>query len=344
MRLHLAARFFALLLTFSLAYLYSIYTPQSSNTSELQNNQEQSENFGKTENNREQQQQKNNRETTEELRQLENNQCGLIVFVHINKCGGGSLSRWFKHHATGNYNAAGYLLLEDTSTYKGVTNASSSRVSWENMVHKATSFVNQKSQSKNGWKVLHLHHGFPGVYYCQEIFHDWQAIVEGQGCAFHKTTVLRDPLDRFVSNVNWDQPPLKDIDTFMESRKNWLSRYFLFGICGYDNNNQLRCGFNQKGNFTMTPNLNQTYVKEIKKIITTFDSIGFTDMLGEYMRKMKMLTGWRDDDMIQVNNINHKSLETFNLTTSILKKFLKLNQEDYYLYYTIKSEIKPPIL
>ena len=75
---------------------------------------------------------------------LQNNQCGLILFVHINKCGGGSLARWFKHHATGKHHAAGYLLLEDTSTYKGVTNVSLTRVSWQSMVTKATSFVSKK--------------------------------------------------------------------------------------------------------------------------------------------------------------------------------------------------------
>ena len=69
-----------------------------------------------------------------------------------------------------------------------------------------------------------------------------------------------------VKAIKNNKPTLKDIDTFMESRKNWLSRYFLFGICGYYNK-QLRCGFAPKGNFTMTPNLNEVYVKEMKKII-----------------------------------------------------------------------------
>ena len=124
----------------------------------------------------------------------------------------------------------------------------------------------------------------------------------------------------------------------MESRRNWLSRYLLFGICGYYNK-QLRCGFDPKGNFTMTPNLNLLYTRETKKLISRFDSIGFVDMFGEYLENIKMVTGWKAD----VNNIEvvHKSRETFNLTRSILKKFLKINQEDYLLYYNLKLEIKP---
>ena len=326
-----AARIFALILSFSLGYLYNIYTSPSCYTPEHQNNQELSQNFAKTDDNKKQPQQNSNRETTE-IRELQNNQCGLILFVHIPKCGGGSVRRWLEQHA------AGHLVLEDPSTW-GVKNVGLTRGSWENMATKATSFVSEKS-SKNGWKVLHLHHGFPGVYYGKDIIHHWQAIVEGQGCVFHKTTVLRDPLDRFVSNVNWNKPPSKDIDTFMESRRNWLSRYFLFGICGYYNK-RLRCGFNPKGSFTMTPNLNATHAREMKTIIGRFDSIGFTDKLEEYLGKITMVTGWKDAaDINQINNIHeHKSVDTYNLTSRILKKFLKMNQEDYSLYYTMKDQV-----
>ena len=282
-------------------------------------------------------------------RERQNNQCGLILFVHINKCAGQSLAYWFYHCA------AGYLKLADKGNHYRVIkvkNVSGSRVEWEEMATKATSFVSSISRNI-GWKVLEIHHGFPGMYYSQEIIQQWQRIVEGNGCVFHKTTMLRDPLDRFVSNVNWNKPPLKDIDTFMESRRNWLSRYFLFGICGYYNR-KLRCGYDRAGNFTMTPNLNQVYVKEMKQIITTFDSVGFTDMFEEYLGNIKRVTGWKDDDMQRSKRTKncysftdkncktvHKSIKTFSLTSSILTKFLKLNQEDYYLYYTMKNEIKP---
>ena len=335
-----AARIFALILSFSLGYLYNIYTSPSCYTPEHQNNQELSQNFAKTDDNKKQPQQNSNRETTE-IRELQNNQCGLILFVHINKCAGGSLKYWFKFHA------AGFMDLFEEGTTR-VRNVRQTSIWWTRRTRAATSFVSSISRKK-GWKVLHLHHGFPGVYYIQELIHDWQAIVERNGCTFHQTTMLRDPLDRFVSNVNYNKPPLKDINTFMESRKNWLSRYLLFGLCGYYHK-ELRCGYDKKGNFTMTPNLTQEYTKALTTIISRFNSIGFVDMFGEYLERIRLVTGWaaykrnKNEYKRKKFPILHKSRKTFNLTSSILKKFLKTNQEDYLLYYTLKGDRKPNLV
>ena len=163
----------------------------------------------------------------------------------------------------------------------------------------------------------------------------------GKGCVFHKTTMLRDPLDRFVSNVNKNNPPLNVIDTFMESRKNWLSRYFMFGLCGY-HNNKLGCGFNPKSNFTITPYLNGTYLDKAIQLMSSFDSIGFTERFSEYLSYIKSITGWKDSDKKKGKPVKytHKSNHTFALTQEILQKFLNINREDYILYYTMKHVIK----
>ena len=259
------------------------------------------------------------------------NKCGIILFLHINKCGGGSVVNWFKKHAP-------VLYLKQRGQSGDVKRVNESYMLWTEMIPKADLFVSNISH-RIGWKVLHLHHYFPGVSYSEKIIQRWESIVEGKGCSFHKTTMLRDPLDRFISNVNFNKPSINHIDTFMYSRRNWLIRYFLFGICGY-HNKELRCGYNPKGDFTMTPSLNENYIIEVKEIISEFDSIGFMDSFGGYLENIRLITGWKEDDANEAKNVMiHKSSDYFNLTSKMLTNFLKLNQEDYVFYYTMKNDV-----
>ena len=256
------------------------------------------------------------------------NKCGLILFLHINQCAGGSLGRWFRMRASG------YHLLEDKISWK-IINATQMSFSWKNMLSNAYSFV-KKASNKTGWKVLQIHHGFPGAHYMKGNIQRWKEITERKGCVFHKTTMLRDPLERFISNVNKNKPSIDDIDDFIDSRKNWLSRYFLFGICGYFKN-QLGCGFDPKRSFTMTPFLNETFTNEATKIMGEFDLVGFTDRFDDYLTKIRSITGWKKGAVSSVKR--HKTSQNFDLTQPIVKKFLERNQEDYLLYYTMKHKI-----
>ena len=254
--------------------------------------------------------------------------CGLILFLHINQCAGGSLGRWFRMRASG------YHLLEDKNSWK-IINATQVLFSWKSMLVRASSFV-KKVSNKAGWKVMEIHHGFPGIYYMKENIQRWKEIIERKGCVFYKTTMLRDPLERFISNVNKNKPSIDNIDNFIESRKNWLSRYFLFGICGYFKN-QLGCGFDPKGSFTSTPFLNKTFANEATKIMGEFDLVGFTDRFLDYVTNIRTITGWKQG-AVNTDKM-HKTSQNFNLTQEIVKKFLEKNQEDYLLYYSMKHEI-----
>ena len=273
---------------------------------------------------------------------FQNNDCGLILFLHINKCGGGSFVNWLGEHTTVLYQHQGSPRIESLGKL-----GHHRWESWNSRIPAANDFVN-KIKPKTGWKAFHIHNSFPGLYYLQENLREWKATVENNGCIFHQTTMLRDPLDRFVSNVNFNIPII-DIELFMESRKNWLSRYLLFGLCGY-HEKEVRCGYDRKGNFTITPNLNERYKEELKRIIGTFDSIGFTDSFGEHLETIKRLTGWKDKNPEKSETRKaHKSddhfdpqsnLSThFNLTGSLLKKFIQYNRDDYVLYYTTRNSM-----
>ena len=132
--------------------------------------------------------------TSESYSKTKLTNCGLILFLHINQCAGGSLGRWFRMRASG------YHLLEDKKSWK-ITNATQLLFSWKSMLVKANSFV-KKVSNNTGWKVMEIHHGFPGIYYMKDNIEQWKEIIERKGCVFFETTMLRDPLERFISNVN----------------------------------------------------------------------------------------------------------------------------------------------
>ena len=82
---------------------------------------------------------------------------------------------------------------------------------------------------------------------------------------------------------------------------------------------------------------NEIKLDEAINIMSTFDSVGFTDKFSEYLENVKTITGWKDNDVNKEKNtkIIHKSHQSFNPTARILQKFLEINRQDYLLYYTM---------
>ena len=210
---------------------------------------------------------------------------------------------------------------------------------WEKILPATNQFVKTMSPEK-GWKVIHLHHHFPGMYYNKDIVQNWKTIVEGKGCVFHKTTMLRDPLSRFVSAINYkyNRPiPLDKVGEIMmriNNQRNQLARYLLFARCRRTDSD-IKCDSGM-------PHLNENYTREMWKIINQFESIGFQDRFEDYLENIRKVTGWRDDGTKSTNKKKtHKSQDHLHLTSDLLKNFLKLNQEDYLFYYNIKNKLAP---
>ena len=264
------------------------------------------------------------------LKHSSSNDCGVILFRHIPKTGGGSFVQWLSKHAPV------FHMFNGTENDEKLNDEMNSKM-WKSIIPTANKFVGNTS-SKVGWKAVHLHHNSPGMYYNHDLIQSWKAIVEERGCVFHTTTILRDPLDRFISSINYNKTPLDRVYEVMKVEKNFLSRYFLFGTCGYQWGNELKCK-NSLNFIKSIPNMTERDVKELMKIIADFDSIGFLDNYDEYLENIRNVTGWKDDVVTRENNEKvHKSKDYFQLTSNILKTFLDLNQEDYVFYYYMKNK------
>ena len=161
------------------------------------------------------------------------NDCGVILFRHLPKTGGGSFVQWLDKHAQ-----VLHMFNGDKNDEK--LNSKMNSTMWKSIIPTANEFVSNIS-SKVGWKAIHLHHYFPGMHYNQDLIKSWKTIVEERGCVFHKTTILRDPLDRFVASYNYNKNPLNEVDERMRGHRNEISRYLLFGRCSRKEND-IKCG------------------------------------------------------------------------------------------------------
>ena len=257
-----------------------------------------------------------------------NNKCGIILFFHIPKTGGGSVQAWLETHTT--------VLDTYAMIHKYSRKNTQNETAWKKILPAANRFVRNMSSTK-GWKAIHLHHYFPGMYYNKDIVQNWKTIVEGKGCVFHKTTMLRDPLSRFVSAYNYNHLPLDKVGDIMiriNNGRNQLARYLLFARCRRTDSD-IKCG-------SLMPHLNENYTREMWKVINQFDSIGLQERFEDHLENIRKVTGWRDDGTKQTNNKKiHKSQDYLHLTSDMRKNFLNMNQEDYLLYYNIKNELAP---
>ena len=89
------------------------------------------------------------------------NECGIILFVHIPKTGGGSFVKWLGEH--------GPVLDMFVGTERDVKlNNQMNSTMWKSILPTANKFVSNVSP-KTGWKSMHLHHYFPGMHYNQDL-------------------------------------------------------------------------------------------------------------------------------------------------------------------------------
>ena len=154
-------------------------------------------------------------------------------------------------------------------------------------------------------------------------------MLEDRGCKFVKTVVLRDPIDRLVSNMIYNKVFRHNITSFATSRANWLSRYLMYGTCGMYND-EIRCGYNKEGDFTMTPE--KFDFNDVVSIIRDFDIVGLVSDLDWHKEKIMEFTGWGGGTQAK---ISHPTKDKIDVTRPLLQQMIRENEYDNLLYYGV---------
>merc|ERR1719498_1894132 len=96
--------------------------------------------------------------------------CGVLLFYHINKCGGGTMRRWFQqYHYEWQY-MYGTL----------VHNQNQTQELWRKFIPEIDKQVDEVGDDR--WSSISLHHGMPGIHYIQDHLSRWRATLEDKGC------------------------------------------------------------------------------------------------------------------------------------------------------------------
>jgi len=259
--------------------------------------------------------------------------CGVILHYHINKCAGDSMGRWFQSRC---------LRFKRLYHNPVIRDPTQSKVSWKKDIESVYKWLNMtmgsggtlldmdENSKRDHWAVLEIHHGIPGMYYLKEHLKKWNEFIESKGCKFVKTTVLRDPIDRLVSNIIYNRADKRsNLTNFATSRANWLSRYLMYGTCGMYNGT-IRCGYNRSGKFTMTPQ--EFDFNDVVSIIKDFDIVGLVSDLDWHKQKIEEFTGWTTGRKAK---ISHPTKDRINLTRPLLVQMIRENEYDNILYYGV---------
>ena len=112
------------------------------------------------------------------------------------------------------------------------------------------SFLSFDGDAKDTWKTLEIHHGFPGLLLQQNLI-KWEEDVKSKGCVFKKVTLLRNPIERLVSNIKWNKVAQDDIVSYTSEMSNWMARHLAFNIC----NETLTCSWSKKTGVSNSPEM-----------------------------------------------------------------------------------------
>jgi hypothetical protein len=221
--------------------------------------------------------------------------CGLVVFFHINKCGGGSVNTWLKNNSPNKEDHV-FRYCCTRRGEEGKETETQAGNQWHDTYFKRIeAHMEGIDKVENRWKSVTLHHGAPGLAFMHSTtIPTWRRLLAAKGCNLVLTTMLRHPLERLLSNIDFNHVHPEDVDLFAPSRANWLSRYLLYNICGPRNSTSLAmedpvCGHQYNGAWTRTP---QVLDDRLYEYLDEFDAIGFTSHMDAFLERIGALTGW----------------------------------------------------
>ena len=237
--------------------------------------------------------------------------CGVVFFYHVNKVGGRTVQEHLK---------------EATHEYLQLF---PNEKDWRSATPEIEDFL--RFDDGDRWKALEIHHGFPGLLYIQEELAAWEAAVTAQGCAFRKTTLLREPVGRLVSNMKWNKVEIDTLD-YATNTADWMSRHLAYNTCDATRT----CRFLRKQGITNAPAMTDAAFRSLIEVLDGFDVVGVMEDLAAFVAAVL----GRPVALISTHAQDYDD-RPYPLEPSTYRKLVELNPYDFRLYWRYAPTVLP---
>lgn len=220
----------------------------------------------------------------------------IIYFYHIPKTGGTYVNQYLK-------NLSIYLKAKYISFYDNSPN-----VSYLNKKKYINTFMHL---DLNKHYIFHHHHGFPGLKFSYIYLKTLRDKLEQNNIKFIMFTILRDPISRINSSINYNKKLSNyEIDKYIISKNNYICKYLLYNkeynlypniINDISNNNEYNLLLKMISIFSFIIDINEIY--KLKDIIEKILNIKLLNMPNNKINKTNY-----------IKNINYNQIQ-------IIKKY-----------------------
>ncbi|KAL7544791.1 hypothetical protein ACHAWF_008154 [Thalassiosira exigua] len=244
--------------------------------------------------------------------------CGVVFFYHVNNVGGRTVQEHLK---------------ESTREYLQIF---ANGPNWAEAVPEVEAFLQfgEGDEGKEGrWKALEVHHGFPGLLLIRKELAAWERKTRRQGCSFRKVTLLRNPVERLVSNMRWNDVEL-DVQEYAANTANWMSRHLAYNVCDEGRD----CEFKRSVGRSNAPQMTDGAFRSLLDVLDGFDAVGVTEDLQGFVddvlgRPAELAVTYKQD--YEEDDFD------FPLAAEDYEEILALNLYDLRLYWRYAPAVLP---
>lgn len=258
-------------------------------------------------------------------------QCGVFYFYHVGKCGGTSVNSWMKQTNQENSQSTKYY-----NWWR--QNTKPADFDWHHDLEEMDRVISSKtlssSQNSTNWMMVHHHHGSPGLRFMMPHLEEWKHDLQAQGCDLILTTVLREPMSRARSVVQYiNLPRQKFFSYFENNRFQSQTAYLIFNRGGKERISGLSSKFLPDGKRNLRTT--QTEVDEAVSYLEKFNVVGQTSELDDFIAKAKALTGLHQKTETSSSSshapVKNKSTASYNITEEMQQAIEPYLETDFEL-------------
>lgn len=212
--------------------------------------------------------------------------CGVLWYYHIGKCAGSSAFAWLYQ-------------LQAVGAVKQVFNLMGGRgqVNWE--AFRDNQLEPLISNMAGRVVAVHHHHNGPGLYGMENYFSRLSSRLENQGCKLVRFTLLRKPVPRLISHVNFAMQLIYKDQPGEAIDKQKHDNYFRFALSNPNfpdnqfDNYQVRYTLNNfYGKYPMPfASSDPAAVNAAIRILDSFEVLGLVENLDESVVRVRQLLG-----------------------------------------------------